>query len=408
MATSPNSGNSSPSEFGLPHVAEGDSIKASDINALSAAIEKISIGFGEGYSFSRFGRNGTLNIEDQTAHYRTPWGVVTSGQKLLINIGNVFINGRTKEFRPLSSYGFADAGSEKGMVLAGNKITFELPGQDAESSEAINPSTGVLTCTFKPGYYYIEVVYNVLDDLVNNILTLTIQGKAYLRYSANQENIGQMITFFGVTKRNDNVYPVCSVTENSVIIQGVRSDIFARGPDLAGNLPDLPDLPDIELPDIFDHPFKIKIEDGNRVQVTPGTVCNILPKYEVNGTATSLNLWDNSPLTCTPSARPTYVILKCKPATEYEANGGRFPMSATVCLSQQYHPESWDKDDEGCLLLGVIASNWKGFATTLPSGAAGNTVYRWVPSAKQFVSTSVWAERRKFSNQIASYYFFRV
>ena len=47
MATSPNSGNAAPSEFGLPHVAEGDPIKASDINSLSAAIEKIAIGFGE-------------------------------------------------------------------------------------------------------------------------------------------------------------------------------------------------------------------------------------------------------------------------------------------------------------------------------------------------------------------------
>lgn len=409
MASNPNSGNSGVPELGLPRVSEGDSVRASDINALSSAIERISIGMGEGYAVQSHGRKGTLEIADQTSHYRVPWGCQRSGQKLLINVGNVFINGTSKEFRPLSSYGFKEAGFDKGKILSGNLIKFEVPGADAADSTAIKSSTGLLECNFLPGYYYIEVVYDVLSNLVENILTFQIKGDAYLRYSATEEGIGQNVSFFGMTKKNDNVYPVCTVTPNAIIIQGVRSDIFARGPDMGGNLPDPPDLPDFELPDIFDHPFKIKIEAGNRVQVVPGTVCNVLPKYEVvEGSPTALNLWETSPLVCTPGVRPTYVVLKCKPATEYEANGGRFPITASVCLTQNYRPETWDKDDEGCLLLGVISSNWKGIASTLPNGNAGPTVYRWVPSAKQFVSTSVWAERRKFSNQIASYYFFRV
>lgn len=388
--------------MGLPRVAEGDPIRASDINQLAEAIERLTIGFGEGYSVVGHGRKGTMTIEDQTSHNRIPWSSVRSGQKLLINIANVFINGTEKEFRPLSAYGFPDASFDKGAVLAGNKITFELSGQDAADSTAINPSTGVLTCDFKAGFYYIEVVYDVLSNLVDNILTFSIKGEAYLRHSATQEDIGQEINWFGITKKNENVYPIASVTSNGVIIHGVRSDIFARGPDLAGSLPEPPDLPDVELPDIFDHPFKIKL-DGNRVQVVPGTVCNVLPKYEVNqGVPTAKNLWEESPLTFVAGPSPTYVILKCRPATEYEANGGRFPLSAVVCVSTTYYPESWDKDDEGCLLLGVISSQYKQVLQD------NNPVMRWVPTAKQFVSTSVWAERRKFSNQIASYYFFRV
>jgi hypothetical protein len=298
---------------------------------------------------------------------------------------------------------------DKGAIFSGNNVKFEVPGADAADSAAIKASTGILTCNFLPGYYYIEVVYDVISNLIENILTFTIKGEAFLRYSADRNNIGQMITFFGITKRNDNVYPVCTVTSNAIIIQGIRSDVFARGADLGGSLPDVPDLPDVELPDIFDHPFKIKIEAGNRVQVVAGTVCNVLPKYEiVEGQATSKNLWETSPLVCVPSVRPTYVVLKCKPASEYEANGGRFPMSATVCLTQNYHPESWDKDDEGTLLLGVIASTWKAVSSLSPTGTPLPPVSQWVPAAKQFVSTSVWAERRKFSNQIASYYFFRV
>ena len=411
MATAPNTGaggSGAPVGLNLPFVSEGDSIKASDINNLSSAIEKISIGMGAGYEVNTYGRKSTISIEDQTAHYRAPWHCVRSGQKLLINVGNVFINGTTNEFRPLSSYGFRDAGTDKGSIFSGNKVKFEVPGADAADSASIKGSTGILTCNFLQGYYYIEVVYDVFSNLIDNILTFQIKGEAFLRHSATQQGIGQNITFFGITKKNDNVYPVCTVTPNAIIIQGIRSDVFARGADLGGSLPEPPDLPDVELPDIFDHPFKIKLE-GNRVQVVPGTVCNILPKYEiVEGQATSKNLWETSPLVCSPSVRPTYVVLKCKPASEYEANGGRFPITATVCLTQNYHPESWDKDDEGCLLLGVIASTWKGVTTTLPSGQLGPVVHQWVPSAKQFVSTSVWAERRKFSNQIASYYFFRV
>lgn len=415
MATSPNAGNSTPSEFGLPYVAEGDPIKASDINALSSAIEKISIGFGEGYSFSRFGRNGTLTVEDQTSHNRQPWGVVVSGKKLLINVANVFLNGTDKEFRPLSSYGFSDAGTDKGSVLAGNLIKFEVPGADAADSSSINPQSGVLACDFLPGYYYIEVKYDIFSNLIDNILNFKVKGEAFLRYSASQDTIGEQITTPFGTKRNDNVYPICTVTGNAVIIQGVRSDIFARGPDLSGDLPDLPDVdwPKVELPDVFDHPFKIKLEQQTNgsytIQLVPGTVCNVLPRYEdENGP----QLWQTSTWTITPTANmnPVFIYLACRPGSELEANGGRFPRAVVAKRATYYNPESFDKDDEGTLLIGVLTAVKVPYTQTVKVNGVDTeqTFYKWVAQAKQFVSTSVWAERRKYSDLVASYYFFRV
>jgi hypothetical protein len=411
MPTSPTNGaGSSPVSLNLPVVSEGDPIRAADINNLSAAIEKISMGMGDGYVVQTYGRKSQLTIDDPTTAYRTPWGCMSSGQKLRINIGNVFMNGNDKEFRPLTTYGFAGTTNALGRVFAGNKITFELPGQDAADSLSI-PATanGVLTCNFQPGYYYIEVVYSIISNIVENIIKLTIKGDAFLRYSRTEDGIGEYVNPI-TGKKNDNTYPICTVTENAMIIQGVRSDIFARGADLTIPMPDIPDVdfPDIALPEVFDHPFKIKLEaltNGSyAIVVVPGTVCNVLPKYE-NGN----QLWNDSPWVYTPtsSARPMFIYLSCKPATELEANGGRFPSEVTVKMTYQYDPESFDKDDEGCLLLGVCVAKYIQVPVTDPKGIT-TYVGKWVASGKQFVSTSVWAERRKYSNQIANYYFYRV
>ena len=409
MPSSPTSGSgSSPASISLPVVAEGDPIRASDFNALATAIEKISMGMGDGYVVQSYGRKSQLTIEDQTTAYRTPWGCMSSGQKLRINIGNVFMNGNDKEFRPLTAYGFAATTTALGRVFAGNKITFQLPGQDAANSLAIKADTGgVLTCNFQPGYYYVEIVYSILSNIIENIVKLTIKGDAFLRYSRTESGIGEYTNPI-TQKKNDNVYPVCMVTENAMIIQGIRSDIFARGADLSIPMPDLPDLPDVELPEVFDHPFKIKLEaltNGSyAIVVVPGTVCNVLPTYD-NGN----QLWNDSPWVYTPgsNARPMFIYLSCKPSTELEANGGRFPSEVKVKMTYNYDPESFDKDDEGCLLLGVCVAKYIQVPVTDPQGVT-TYVGKWVASGKQFVSTSVWAERRKYSNQIANYYFYRV
>ena len=415
MATSPNQGSTSgaPAGLNLPFVSEGDAIKASDINNLSSAIEKISIGLGAGYEVNTYGRRSTMTIEDQTSHNRIPWSCVRSGQKLLINVGNVFVNGTTNEFRPLSSYGFKDATIEKGAIFSGNNVKFQVPGADAADSAAISPSTGILTCNFLPGYYYVEVEYNIFSNLINNILNLEIKGEAFLRYSATQDGIGTYTSPI-TNQKNQNVYPICTVTPNAIIIQGVRSDIFARGPDLQGQLPELPDIewPDVSLPEVFDYPFKIKLEQmengGYTVNLVPGTVCNVVPVYGDSET----KLWQQSPWQYSPSAgsRPLYIYLACKPATELEANGGRFPYRVEARMDTQYHPESYDKDDEGTLLIGVLLAEQKAFTQTVKVNGKDvqQTVMKWVAKAKQFVSTSVWAERRKYSNLPASYYFFRV
>jgi hypothetical protein len=416
MATAPNTGSGgdgAPVGLNLPFVSEGDSIKASDINNLSSAIEKISIGLGAGYEVNTYGRRSTMTIDDQTASLRSPWHCVRSGQKLLINVGNVFVNGTTNEFRPLSSYGFRDAGINKGAIFSGNNVKFEVPGADAADSAAIKSSTGILTCNFLAGYYYIEVEYNILSNLIDNILTLSIKGEAFLRHSATPEGIGTYISPITL-KKNQNVYPVCTVTPNAIIVQGVRSDIFARGPDLQGKLPELPDIewPDVTLPDVFDYPFKIKLEQlqngSYTVNLVPGTVCNVMPTYD----NTSTYLYQQSPWTYSPGAgaRPMFIYLACKPGSELEANGGRFPYKVEARRDYHYNPETYDKDDEGTLLIGVMLSVQKTFQVNAVVNGKDvvQNVTKWVAQAKQFVSTSVWAERRKYSNLVASYYFFRV
>jgi hypothetical protein len=416
MATGPNTGaggSGAPASLNLPFVSEGDAIKASDINNLSSAIEKISIGLGAGYEINTYGRKSTLAIEDQTSHYRAPWSCVRSGGKLLINVGNVFVNGTDNEFRPLSSYGFRDAGIEKGAIFSGNNVKFEVSGADAADSASISPKTGILTCDFMAGYYYIEVEYSIFSNLIDNILKLQIKGEAFLRHSATAAGIGQYVSPI-TQQKNQNVYPICTVTENAIIIQGVRSDIFARGPDLQGALPELPDIewPDVSLPEVFDHPFKIKLQELNNgkysIQLVPGTVCNVLPTYGENGP----QLWQTSGWDVTPSnsMAPVFIYLACKPGTELEANGGRFPLKVEARKGTYYNPESFDKDDEGTLLIGVLTAVSVAYTKTVKVNGKDEqqTFYKWVAKAKQFVSTSVWAERRKYSELVASYYFFRV
>jgi hypothetical protein len=415
MATGPNQGSNSgvPAGLNLPFVSEGDAIKASDINNLSSAIEKISIGLGAGYEVNTYGRRSTITIEDQTSHNRIPWSCVRSGQKLFINVGNVFVNGTTNEFRPLSSYGFKGGGLDKGAIFSGNNIKFEVPGADAADSMSIDPAKGILTCDFLPGYYYIEVEYNIFSNLIENILSLSIKGEAFLRYSETPDGIGEYESPI-TQQKNQNVYPICSVTTNGIIIQGVRSDIFARGPDLQGQLPELPEIewPDVSLPEVFDFPFKIKLEQqangSYTVNLVPGTVCNIVPVYGDSET----KLWQQSPWIYSPSAGslPLYIYLACKPGSELEANGGRFPYRVEARMDNQYHPESYDKDDEGTLLIGVLLAKQIPVTVTVKVNGKDveQTVMKWVAQAKQFVSTSVWAERRKYSDLPASYYFFRV
>jgi hypothetical protein len=129
-----------------------------------------------------------------------------------------------------------------------------------------------------------------------------------------------------------------------------------------------------------------------------------MPKYDGGG-----YLWEDSPWTYNPTsgARPCFIYLSCLPQTELEANGGRFPGSASVKMTYTYDPESFDKDDEGCLLLGVLVAKLVAIPVTDSRGVT-TYVNKWVASGKQFVSTSVWAERRKYSNLIANYYFYRV
>ena len=330
-------------------------------------------------------------------------------------MANVFLNGTDKEFRPLSSYGFSDAGTDKGSILAGNLIKFEVPGADAADSSSINAQSGVLACDFLAGYYYIEVKYDIFSNLIDNILNFRVKGEAFLRHSASPDTVGELITTPFGTKRNDNVYPICTVTSNAVIIQGVRSDIFARGPELRGGLPDIPDVdwPNVELPDVFDHPFKIKLEgltDGSySIQLVPGTVGNILPTYE---SEEGPQLWQESGWRVTPAAgmSPVFIYLVCKPSTELEANGGRFPASVVAKKATFYNAESIDSDSEGTLLIGVLTAISVPYTKTVKVNGVDTeqTFYKWIPQAKQFVSTSVWAERRKYSPLTASYYFFRV
>ena len=88
MATAPNSGDTSgtPISLNLPFVSEGDPIKASDINNLSAAIERMTLGMGSGYEINNAGRRSSMTIEDQTAHYRAPWACQRNHQKMMITI----------------------------------------------------------------------------------------------------------------------------------------------------------------------------------------------------------------------------------------------------------------------------------------------------------------------------------
>lgn len=244
-----------PSTTNLPRVSGGMPLTANAINSLSEGIDRISIRKGKGYTFKQTSGGLMLNIPQGLNQF--PWKCVRVGDSLYINVGKIWGNGVMEHPNRTLMMGVAYT---KDDIYFGSRTLFvDVDKATVISSDSlIDGENGVpaLAVPALSGYYYIQyVVWESNDTLVDD------------EASDKAMNTKQFVLKYQPLTKvlpKTNIYPVCEIQDDGLLIQGITSDIYYAPP-------------------IQTHPFQIYITDYEGTayaEVALGTLCNIEAEYD--------------------------------------------------------------------------------------------------------------------------------
>jgi len=394
----------------IPKVGGGNAIRPRHINKLGEAIDRNSLGSGIGYTHHQTSSGTILNIR-RTFHRAHPWFCYRLGELMAINVGHFYLSNKSKLFPvgnsgqiqtanspasniwvPNSSFAWAsditygDSDKSYGLHMEGSELFFDIDDMKYLTNMQMQDGADPLTTVADAGLYYITIAKWSGRQLSNPDDNQDI-GSWNDYSTAMKDKLvpcmkwASLDDMFAVT---GTIYPIATIDEYDNIFQGVASDIFHQAAEAAPLTVIV--SPSSTDTDVFD------------ISIVAGTVCNVMPTYGEGN-----YIWEESDLTATKEDLKTkmhYVVLKCTALAEDEFSGGRFPDKVQAEVLTDYDPSNWDKDDAGYLLIAC-------FKGVMQKDSQGNETGFSI-SINQLVTGSVWAERRKFSDKPASYYFYRL
>jgi len=400
----------------LPKVSGGQHLQPQHLNKISAEVEKATLQSGAGYTHTQTPTGTQLNIPRR--HRRSfPWCCQSQGNWLTIDVGNFFMTGNSKVALLASNpttagitpagptatfltatnnrnewisntslpwaagFGYGEDNKSMGLHMQGAEIWFDIEDMNYLTNTQMDNGYIPLSTGLDAGLYYLTIAQwsgrelSTADD--PNASDWNTYSKANEGRTVPCIKYADLDCMFQVSGL---VYPICTVDESGYIFQGISSDIFHNVADAT--------------------PFTVTVnpdpdtENQYIVSIVVGTVCNVVPTYDDEETY----LWDKSTMTVTDDDLAdgvAYVVLKCTPKEEDEFSGGKFPETVTAQIVKTVN-EYEDKDDAGFVVIALLRGREK-----QEGGNAGVEVL-------QVVTGSLWAERRKFSDNPATYYFFRM
>lgn len=352
-----------PSTSNLPRVSGGMPLTANAINSLSEGIDRISIRKGKGYTFKQ--TSGGLMLNIPTGLNQFPWKCVRVGDHLYINVGKIWGNGIMEHPNRTLQMGVAYTSDD--VYFGGRTLFVDIDKATAISSDSLvdgENGTPALAVPALSGYYFIQyVVWESNDTLVDDEASdKALNTKQFvLKY----QPLSQVLP-------KTNIYPVCEIQDDGLLIQGITSDIYYA-------------------PQIQTHPFQIYITDfeGDAyAEVAMGTLCNIEAQYD-DGIA--LGDPDGGVYLGTSGQIPdgvTYFWLHARTGTR---------------LGNPVFPST----SEGVILESGSAIPNSGNSDAYV-GVGRIVVTDGEPKIEQFVTGSLWGEYFKVGNKPAEYWFSRI
>lgn len=394
----------------LPKVSGGQHLQPKHLNKISEMVEKTTIQSGSGYSVTQSPSGTQINIPKR--HKPThPWFCSSQGNWLTIDVGNFFMTGNSKvallgdpaktvfltasnranewlsnSMLPWAAdFQYASDSKSYGLHMRGSEIWFDIADMNYLANTQMDNGYIPLSTALKSGLYYLTIapwsgreLPTKDDPSASGWNTYSTSKKGAIVPCIKYADLDDMWDLSGI------VYPICTVDESGYVFQGVSSDIFHA----------VADAP----------PFTVTLtkdpNDGTQyiLNVVVGTVCNVVPVYDDEETY----LWDESTMTVTEDDLKDgvlYVVIECSPKEEDEFSGGKFPEWVIVKTVKSV-AEYADKDDAGYVVIALL----RGRTST---DAEGEKTLQGV-EVLQVVTGSLWAERRKYSDQPATYFFFRM
>ena len=395
----------------LPKVAGGQHLQPKHLNKISEMVEKATLQDGAGYTHTQTPNGTQINIPRR--HKRShPWCCQSQGEWLTIDMGNFFMTGNSKvalvgdpakttfltatnranEWISNSSmpwaaaFQYAEDSKSGGLHMRSSEIWFDIPDMNYLTNTQMDNGYIPLSTALKSGLYYLTISswsgrqLPTEDDPSAAVWnTYSTSKKGSIVPCIKYADLDCMFDISGL------VYPICTVDESGYIFQGVSSDIFHA----------VSDAPP------FTVTMTVDPEDDEQyiLNVVVGTVCNVVPVYEDEETY----IWDESTTRVTKDdleeSEIMYVVIECTPKEEDEFSGGKFPEWVVVKVVKTVE-EYADKDDAGYVVIALLRARTS-------TDAEGEKTLQGV-EVLQVVTGSLWAERRKYSDALATYYFFRM
>ena len=422
----PNSNNRNNS-FHLPKVSAGQTIRPKHINKLGEGVDRNSVGPGSGYTVTKTTNQTILNIPHHFSNGH-PWAIRLHNGDLQINVGHFYfcnasnwaggvgtmIQGSGKNawldngffsWGKMVNYTANASTPLVGKHLQGAEIFFEVEDMNYLCTTQMQDGREPLTTSATAGLYYIEVgVWNGRQmeppftaegdqELTNDETNTNLNVASFNTYSlAKKGSVVPIVKYAhpddmaGVTGQ---VYPIATIDEFGNAFHGVSSDIFHL-------VKDVPPFTIIVSTTVIDE------ETLWKVSLTAGTVCNVIPRYQGDS---GPFLYEDTNITLSKedfSANENgirHIVLRCKALAVDEFSGGRFPNRVTVEALATYDSTNADTDEYGHLLIGLV----RGIVSN-----EGEPNESFDVAVTQFITGCVWAERRKFNTNTASYVFYRV
>ena len=339
-------------------------ISPAHINGMAEGIDRVTLRKGRGYTFKQTSGGTALNItEDNETH---PWRARSDGVNIFIDVGRIWGNGIIDHPNSTLMYGMGYTAND--VYFGGKTLFVDIANSTVVSSDSVNDSTTGKTILAVPavkGYYYIQYV------LWNGSTKGGTDDTASTKAKGTKQFVLKHLPLSGVLPKT-NVYPVCELQDDGLLVQGMTSDIWYA-------------------PQIQTHPFQIYITDyeGDAyAEVAMGTLCNIEAEY-----SDGLELGDPDGgeylgKTGSLGSVNKYFYITAKTGTR----GGApvFPSSS-----------------EGVVLR--VGSSIPRSSDTVAYVGIGRIISReGEPVIEQFVTGSLWGEYFKLGSKPALFWFSRI
>lgn len=353
-----------PSTTGLPRVSKGMGISPAHINDVSAGVDRVTLRKGSGYTFKQTSGGTALNITDNAKQH--PWKCVNDGVNIFINIGRIWGNGIMEH--PNNTL-LTGAGYPEDTVYFGGRTLFvDVDNATCISSDSVSDNKeegfSCLAVPAKQGYYYIQYVLWESND--------TLMDDPASDKALNSKQFVLKYLPLSGTLPKTNIYPVCELQDDGLLVQGITSDIYYA-------------------PQIQTHPYQIYITDFDGdayAEVAMGTLCNLETEYEDGIPLGDPDGGVNLGRTGSLSGADIYFFVKAEVGT---SNGNPvFPSRSVgvILKSGSSIPKSGSK----IAYVGIGKVSFKDNEAKV----------------EQFVTGSLWGEYFKLGSKPAEFWFSRI